>query len=145
MTPWEPLTSREPGPDRDRHHRQRVAVDGTDMSYVDVGEGWPVVFLHGNPTSPYLWRNVIPYLPDQRRCLAPDLVGMGRSGPAPDGRYRFADHARYLDAWFDAVVPDQPVVLVLHDGGSARGFWWVFRHQERVAGSPQECGSIFEQ
>jgi haloalkane dehalogenase len=104
------------------------------MSYVDVGEGEPVIFLHGNPTSSYLWRNVIPYLADQRRCLAPDLVGMGRSGSAPDGRYRFVDHARYLDAWFDAVVPDQPVTLVLHDWGSVLGFWWAFRHQEWVAG-----------
>jgi haloalkane dehalogenase len=117
----------------DRHHRERIAVGGTDMSYVDVGDGKPVVFLHGNPTWSYLWRNVIPYLAGQRRCLAPDLVGMGQSGPAPDGRYRFADHARYLDAWFDVAVPDQPVVLVLHDWGSALGFWWAFRHQERVA------------
>ncbi|GAA4485019.1 hypothetical protein GCM10023191_008970 [Actinoallomurus oryzae] len=71
--------------------------------------------LHGNPTWSYLWRNVIPYLAGQRRCLAPDLVGMGRSGPASDGQYRFTDHARYLDAWFDAVLPDQPVVLVVLD------------------------------
>src|SRR5215467_2722988 len=118
---------------RDQHHREQVNVGGIDMSYVDVGEGEPVIFLHGNPTSSYLWRNVIPYLADQRRCLAPDLVGMGRSGSAPDGRYRFVDHARYLDAWFDAVVPDQPVTLVLHDWGSVLGFWWAFRHQERVA------------
>lgn len=104
------------------------------MSYVDVGEGQqPVVFLHGNPTWSYLWRNVIPHLAGQRRCLAPDLVGMGQSGPAPDGRYRFADHARYLDAWFNAVVPDHPIVLVLHDWGSALGFHWAFRHQERIA------------
>jgi haloalkane dehalogenase len=118
---------------QDQHHRERIAVGGTDMSYVDVGEGKPVIFLHGNPTWSYLWRNVIPYLADQRRCLAPDLVGMGQSSPAPDGRYRFVDHARYLDAWFEAVVPDQPVVLVLHDWGSALGFWWALRHQERVA------------
>jgi haloalkane dehalogenase len=118
---------------QDHRHRERVAVGGTEMSYVDVGEGEPVVFLHGNPTWSYLWRNVLPYLAGQRRCLAPDLVGMGQSGPAPDGQYRFADHARYLDAWFDAVVPDQPAVLVIHDWGSALGFWWAFRHQERVA------------
>jgi haloalkane dehalogenase len=117
----------------DQHHRERVRVAGTDMSYVDVGTGTPVVFLHGNPTWSYLWRNVIPYLAGQRRCLAPDLVGMGQSGPAPDGGYRFVDHARYIDAWFDAVLPDQRVVLVLHDWGSALGFWWAFRHQERVA------------
>ena len=118
---------------QDQHHRERIAVGGTDMRYVDVGEGKPVIFLHGNPTWSYLWRNVIPYLADQRRCLAPDLVGMGQSSPAPDGRYRFVDHARYLDAWFDTIVPDQPVVLVLHDWGSALGFWWALRHQVRVA------------
>jgi haloalkane dehalogenase len=118
----------------DQHHRERVDVGGTEMSYVDVGEGQPVVFLHGNPTSSYLWRNVIPHLAGQWRCLAPDLVGMGRSGPAPDGQYRFADHAGYLDAWFDAVVPDGPVVLVVHDWGGALGLWWAYRHPERVAG-----------
>lgn len=116
----------------DPHHRARIAVDGTVMSYADVGSGQPVVFLHGNPTWSYLWRNVIPHLPDER-CLAPDLVGMGASSPAPDGKYRFVDHARYLDAFLDAVVPDKPVVLVLHDWGSALGFWWAFRHPERVA------------
>lgn len=119
----------EPG---DPHPRRHVAVAGTEMSYVDAGVGSPIVFLHGNPTWSYLWRNVISYVVDVRRCLAPDLVGMGRSRPAPDGRYRFVDHARYLDAWFDAVVPDDPVVLVLHDWGSALGFHWAFRHQTRV-------------
>src|SRR5258706_8991887 len=117
----------------DRHHRERVSVNGTEMSFVDVGEGEPVVFLHGNPTWSYLWRNVIPYLADRRRCLAPDLVGMGQSGPAPDGRYRFVDQASYLDGWFDAVVPEEPVVLVVHDWGSALGVWWAFGHQPRVA------------
>jgi haloalkane dehalogenase len=117
----------------DRHHRERVPVNGTEMSFVDVGEGEPVVFLHGNPTWSYLWRNVIPYLADRRRCLAPDLAGMGQSGPAPDGRYRVVDQASYVDGWFDAVVPEEPVVLVVHDWGSALGFWWAFRHQPRVA------------
>jgi haloalkane dehalogenase len=117
----------------DPHRRSRVAVNGTQMSYVDVGKGQPVVFLHGNPTWSYLWRNVIPYLADRRWCLAPDLVGMGQSGPATDGSYRFADHVRYLDGWFDAVVPEEPVALVVHDWGSALGFWWAFRHPERVA------------
>ena len=75
------------------------------MSYVDAGEGAPVVFLHGNPTSSYLWRNVIPpVLESGRRCLAPDLVGMGDSGAMPSGTYRFVEHARYVDAWLDAVL-----------------------------------------
>src|SRR5260221_11904542 len=88
----------------DRHHRERVSVNGTEMSFVDVGEGEPVVFLHGNPTWSYLWRNVIPSLADRRRCLAPDLVGMGQSGPAPDGRYRFVDQASYVDGWFVVAI-----------------------------------------
>lgn len=116
----------------DLHPRTRVEVLGTHMSHVDTGDGEPVVFLHGNPTSSYLWRNVIPHLADTNRCLAPDLVGMGASGPAPDGAYRFADHARYLDAWFDAVLPQGQVTLVLHDWGSALGFHWAHRHPERV-------------
>lgn len=117
----------------DPHPRRRVAVAGTEISYLDVGSGRPIVFMHGNPTWSYLWRNVVPHVADHARCLAPDLVGMGRSGPAPDGSYRFVDHARYLDAWFDAVVPGGPVVLVVHDWGSALGFWWAHRHPERVA------------
>lgn len=116
----------------DTHPRKQTRVLDTDMSYVDVGNGDPIVFLHGNPTSSYLWRNIIPYVSDLGRCLAPDLVGMGRSGPAPDGGYRFADHARYLDAWFDAVGVTGNVTLVVHDWGSALGFHWTVRHSERV-------------
>jgi haloalkane dehalogenase len=118
----------------DPHRRRRVEVLGTTMSYVDAGAGNPLVFLHGNPTSSYLWRNIIPVVSDDHRCLAPDLVGMGASGPAPDGGYRFADHARYLDAWFDAVLPQGPVTLVLHDWGSALGFHWAHRNPERLRG-----------
>jgi haloalkane dehalogenase len=118
----------------DPHRRRRIEVLGTTMSYVDTGAGNPLVFLHGNPTSSYLWRNIIPVVSDDHRCLAPDLVGMGASGPAPDGGYRFADHARYLDAWFDAVLPQGPVTLVLHDWGSALGFHWAHRNPERLRG-----------
>ncbi|MFF5209270.1 haloalkane dehalogenase [Streptosporangium sp. NPDC000396] len=116
----------------DPHPRKRIAVSGTEMSYVDTGTGDPIVFLHGNPTSSYLWRNVIPHVADLGRCLAPDLVGMGASGAAPDGAYRFADHARRLDEWFDALDLDRDVTLVLHDWGSALGFHWAERHRERV-------------
>lgn len=105
------------------------------MSYVDTGSGdQTVVFLHGNPTSSYLWRNVISSLAPNRRYLAPDLAGMGASGPTPDGAYRFTDHARYLDAWFDAVLPDQNVTLVVHDWGAALGIDWARRHPDRVDG-----------
>jgi len=102
------------------------------MAYVDVAEGDPIVFLHGNPTPSYLWRNIIPHLLPLGRCLAPDYVGMGNSGPAPDGNYRFVDQQRYLDAWFDALDIKRNVTLVVHDWGSALGFSWAHRHPERV-------------
>jgi haloalkane dehalogenase len=91
--------------------RKRVRVLDAEISYVDVGEGDPIVFLHGNPTSSYLWRNIIPFVERSGRCLAPDLVGMGRSGKSPDRAYRFVDHVRYLDAWFDALNLTKNVVL----------------------------------
>ena len=118
----------------DPHLRRTVEVLDSEMTFVDTGEGDPVVFLHGNPTSSYLWRNVIPHLSGQARCLAPDLIGMGDSGKAPGGSYRFADHARYLDAWFDALGLTGRVVLVGHDWGSALGFDWACRHPDRVKG-----------
>jgi haloalkane dehalogenase len=111
-----------------------VAVLDSVMRYVDVGAGAPVVFLHGNPTSSYLWRNVIPHVAPEARCLAPDLIGMGASGKNPSGRYTFADHARYLDVWFEAVLPNTRVVLVVHDWGGALGFAWARRHAGRVRG-----------
>jgi haloalkane dehalogenase len=106
----------------DPHPRRRARVLDTEISYVDVGQGAPIVFLHGNPTSSYLWRNIIPHVADLGRCLAPDLVGMGQSGPMPSGGYRFADHVRYLDAWFETLGLTADVTLVLHDWGSALGF-----------------------
>ena len=118
----------------DPYERRLVTVLNTEIAYVDAGEGDPVVFLHGNPTSSYLWRNVIPYVEPHARCLAPDLVGMGSSGEAPDGSYRFVDHARYLDAWFDALELTENVTLVGHDWGAALGFHWAHRHPERVRG-----------
>ena len=97
-----------------------IEVLDSFMAYTEAGEGRPVVFLHGNPTSSYLWRNVIPHVADRTRCLAPDLIGMGDSGK-PDIAYRFADHARYLDAWFDALGLAE-VVIVGHDWGGALGY-----------------------
>jgi haloalkane dehalogenase len=106
-------------------------LDST-MSYTDAGSGVPFVFLHGNPTSSYLWRRVVPRIEGQRRCLAPDLIGMGDSGkPALD--YRFGDHTRYLDAWFDALALDG-VVLVGHDWGGALAFDWAARNPGRTRG-----------
>jgi haloalkane dehalogenase len=100
--------------------------------YREVGTGTPLVFLHGNPTSSHLWRHILPIVGTSGRCLAPDLIGMGESGK-PDIAYTFDDHARYLDAWFDALGLDQ-VVLIGHDWGGALAFDWAARHPGRVLG-----------
>jgi haloalkane dehalogenase len=126
--------NREPISATDPHERRRVAVFDSEMAYVDTGAGDPMVFLHGNPTSSYLWRNVIPHMEGLARCLAPDLLGMGESGKSPSGSYRFVDHARYLDAWFDALGLTANVTLVGHDWGSALAFYWAHRHPDRVKG-----------
>ena len=117
----------------DHYERQRIAVRDAEMAYVEVGEGDPVVFLHGNPTSSYLWRNIIPHVEPVARCLAPDLIGMGESSKIPGSMYRYVDHREYLDAWFDAMDLNN-VVLVVHDWGSVLGFDWARRHEERIRG-----------
>jgi len=118
----------------DPYERQRVSILDTDMAYIDTGAGDPIVFLHGNPTSSYLWRNIIPHVERYGRCLAPDLVGMSSSGKAPHHSYRFVDQARYLDAWFDTLALHRRVTLVVHDWGSALGFYWAQRYPERIKG-----------
>src|SRR6185503_18245538 len=117
--------------------KHRVTVDGRRMAYVEIGAGDPIVFLHGNPTSSYLWRGVLPHLAGLGRLLAPDLIGMGDSDKLPDagpGSYTFAEHRRYLDGWFDAVGATDRVTLVVHDWGSALGFDWARRHAGAVDG-----------
>ena len=118
----------------DPHPRKRVSVLDSEISFADTGGGAPVVFLHGNPTSSYLWRNVIPHVAPLGRCLAPDLIGMGQSGKSPALTYTFADHSRYLDAWFDALGLEREVILVVHDWGSALGFHRFGRYPEQIAG-----------
>jgi len=119
------------------YQKQRRRVLGTEMAYVDVGAGDPIVLLHGNPTSSYLWRNVLPHLQQRGRCIVPDLVGMGDSAKLPAsgrGSYRFVDHRRHLDALLEALGVDEQVTLVIHDWGSALGFDWANRHREAVKG-----------
>lgn len=113
---------------------RRCAVLDTRMAWWEQGEGRPVLFLHGNPTSSFLWRNVVPIVARAARCVAPDLIGMGRSDPMPGNGYRYLDHRRYLDAWIDAMDFAEPVVLVIHDWGSVLGMDFARRHPERVAG-----------
>lgn len=117
--------------------KRTAVVQGRTMAYHESGEGPPVVFLHGNPTSSYLWRNVIPHVRDRARCIAPDLIGHGDSdklldpGPAS---YRFVEHRRYLDGLLDQLDLGDEVTFVVHDWGSALGFDWANRHRDRVAG-----------
>jgi haloalkane dehalogenase len=117
------------------HPQSRLTAAGCDIAYVDTGpkNGRPIVFLHGNPTSSYLWRNIIPSVSTTHRCLAPDLAGMGNSGPMPGGSLRLKDHIAIIDAWFEALALTD-VTLVIHDWGSSIGFDWARRHPERVAG-----------
>ena len=112
---------------------KHIMVLGKQMAYRESGSGDPVVFLHGNPTSSYLWRHIIPHVAPLGRCIAPDLIGMGGSDKLavsePD-RYRFTCHRRYLDAILEALDVGDRVTLVLHDWGSALGFDWARRHAE---------------
>ena len=117
--------------------KQHVTVNDAQMAYVESGTGDPVVFLHGNPTSSFLWRRVIPEVLGHGRCLAPDLIGMGDSDKLPDsgpGSYTFAQHADYLDRWFDATHTTANVTLVGHDWGAALAFDWARRHPDAVHG-----------
>jgi haloalkane dehalogenase len=119
------------------YQKQRRPVLGRQMAYVEAGQGNPIVLLHGNPTSSYLWRNVIPHLEPIGRCIAPDLIGMGDSDKLPDsgvGAYRFVEHRRYLDALLEALNVRERVTFVIHDWGSALGFHWANRHRDAVRG-----------
>jgi haloalkane dehalogenase len=119
------------------YQKRRRRVLGREMAYVEVGQGDPIVLLHGNPTSSYLWRNVLPHLQPRGRCIAPDLIGMGdsdklrNSGP---GSYRFVEHRRYLDALLEALDVRERITFVVHDWGSALGFDWANRHRDAVKG-----------
>lgn len=108
-----------------------VDVHGSRMHYVDVGDGDPILFLHGNPTSSYLWRNIIPHLSTRARCVAPDLIGMGKSDH-PDIPYRYDDHYRYLCGFIDALDIGSNLTLVIHDWGSGLGFRWAHDHEDQV-------------
>jgi haloalkane dehalogenase len=112
---------------------QRVL--GLEMAYVDEGQGDPIVFLHGNPTSSYLWRNIMPYMQGLGRIIAPDLIGMGDSQKLPDSgpeSYTFVEHRRYLDGLLEALGVRERVTFVVHDWGSALAFDWAYRHPEAV-------------
>ncbi len=107
-------------------------VHGARMHYIDEGSGDPILFLHGNPTSSYLWRNIIPHLTPSGRCIAPDLIGMGKSDK-PDLPYRFFDHVEYLEGFISALGLKN-ITLVVHDWGSALGFHYAMRNEGNVKG-----------
>ncbi len=114
-----------------------IEVKGKRMAYTDIGQGDPIVYLHGNPTSSYLWRNVMPHTEQLGRSLAVDLIGMGDSDKLDDSgpdRYRFIEHRAYLDEALEALGVAEKVVLVVHDWGSALGFDWANRHRDAVRG-----------
>ncbi len=120
-----------------RYEKKSADVLGKRMAYVEAGAGDPIVLLHGNPTSSYLWRNIIPHLEGLGRCIAPDLIGMGDSekldAPGPDS-YRFVEHRRYVDGLLEALGVTRDVTFVVHDWGSALGFDWANRHRDAVKG-----------
>lgn len=119
------------------HPKQFLEVHGKKMAYVDLGSGDAVLFLHGNPTLSYLWRNIMPYVSDTHRAIAPDLIGMGDSEKLshPNAEsYTFVQHRRYLHGFLDELVPEGQVTLVIHDWGSALGFDWARRNPERIKG-----------
>jgi haloalkane dehalogenase len=117
--------------------KRRLEVNGLSMAFHDIGSGDPIVFLHGNPTSSYLWRNIIPHVASFGRCIAPDLIGMGDSEKLLDSNadsYTFVENRRYLDGFFAALGLQQRVTLVVHDWGSALGFDWAKRNPHAVKG-----------
>ena len=119
------------------HPKQKVDVLGQQMAFVEMGEGDPIIFQHGNPTSSYLWRNIMPHVADLGRCIALDLIGMGDSDKLDDSgpdRYTFAEHSRFFDAALEALGVTDNVTFVIHDWGSALGFHWSNRHRDAVKG-----------
>ena len=119
----------------ERYEKKHANLERLTMAYVEAGEGDPIVFLHGNPTSSYLWRNIIPHVEELGRCIAPDLVGMGDSDKLPNSgpdSYTFVQHREYLDALLDQLGANRKVTLVVHDWGSALGFDWAYRREDAV-------------
>ena len=117
--------------------KQYKTVEGKQMAYHDVGSGDAVLFLHGNPTSSYLWRDIVPHVSGTHRCVVPDLIGQGDSDKLDDpgvDSYSFVEHRQYLDGLIDQLDLGDDVTLVIHDWGSALGFDWANRNRDRVKG-----------
>jgi haloalkane dehalogenase len=124
-----------------RYEKKKISVLGSDMAYVDTGSPGdgrdPIVFLHGNVTSSYMWRNIMPYVEPYARVVAVDNIGQGDSAKLPDsgpGRYRLAEHQRYTDAIFDKLGLGDHITLMVHDWGGSLGFTWAMNHPDRIKG-----------
>ena len=116
--------------------KSSVNIDGQKLAYIDVGEGTPIVMLHGNPTSSFLWRNIIPHLNDLGRVIVPDLIGHGDSDKLPvsmsPDRYKFENTFKYLDKLLNKLEINNDITLILHDWGSALGFYWAMKNPEKI-------------
>ena len=120
-----------------RYPKKKTQILDHTMAYIETGTGDPIVFLHGNPTSSYLWRNIIPHVESLGRCIAPDLIGMGDSqkfGESGPDRYKFEEHSRFVEAFLEDRGVKGNAILVIHDWGSALGFDWACRHRDAVKG-----------
>jgi len=122
---------------KNEHLKSKILVNNKKISYVEMGSGETMLFLHGNPTSSYLWRNIMPYFFDIKRCIAPDLIGMGDSEKLDSnnvGDYNFFTHQKWLNDILESLNLGNNIILVVHDWGSALGFDWAFRNIDRIAG-----------
>ncbi|MFP6779345.1 MAG: haloalkane dehalogenase [Alphaproteobacteria bacterium] len=129
------------------HSKSKILVNDKNMSYVEMGSGETMLFLHGNPTSSYLWRNIMPYFSDIKRCIAPDLIGMGDSDKLDSnnvGEYNFFTHQKWLNDLLASLNLGKKIILVMHDWGSALGFDWAFKNIDRIAGIVYMEGIVCE-
>ena len=129
------------------HSKSKILVNDKNMSYVEMGSGETMLFLHGNPTSSYLWRNIMPYFSDIKRCIAPDLIGMGDSDKLDSnnvGEYNFFTHQKWLNDLLASLNLGKKIILVMHDWGSALGFDWAFKNIDRISGIVYMEGIVCE-
>ena len=123
--------------EQSRYTKKFIEVRGKRMAYIDEGSGDPIVFLHGNPTSSFLWRNIMPYMEGKGRLIAPDLIGMGDSEKLDDSgphRYTYVEHRKYLFELLAALGVNSNVTMVVHDWGSGLGFHWAHQNPDKVKG-----------
>ena len=117
--------------------KQKISINNKNIAYVESGSGDPIIFLHGNPTSSYLWRNITPHLESQGRCICIDLIGMGDSDKLdnPDeNSYQFEEHYHYVNAAIESLTNGENITFVIHDWGSALGFNWCYHNPDSIKG-----------